>query len=304
MERFSNINTLQAFVTVVREGSVSRAAEALNLTQPAVSHQLKRLSEETGIVLFNRSASGLKVTSDGAALIAKAEQVLAALAEFHRCARQRAGRVSGKLTIGTIVDPEFIRLGQLLSQIRLDYPDIETELVHGVSGENLNRLERGQIDAGFYLSSPEEIVHNDLDQQEQLFAVKLAEFSYKVIAPAGWQSRIEGTSWPELAELPWIGTPEVSAHHRLLAKVFADHGCTQNTVALVDQEASMLEMVRSGVGLSLCRDSIALHQQQSFGLSVCNSVTVPACLSFATLARRKDSPKILALFELLQRTWR
>jgi len=103
--------------------------------------------------------------------------------------------------------------------------------------------------------------------------------------------------------LPWIGTPEVSAHNRLLATIFAEHGCKQNVVALVDQEASMLEMVRSGVGLSLCRESIALHQRQSFGLAVCNTVSVPACLSITTLKRRKDNPVVAALFSLLQSTW-
>lgn len=301
MDRFSNINTLLAFVTVAREGSVSRAAEVLNLTQPAISHQIKRLSEETAITLFTRTATGLKITKDGKALVPKAQQVLEAMAEFRRSARHHAGRISGKLKIGTIVDPEFIRLGQLLNQLRIEYPDIETELIHGTSGDILARLKRNQIDAGFYLSSPDDIKTIGADTPDLIHAVKLADFSYKVIGPTGWQNRIENAGWAELACLPWIGTPEVSVHHRLLSKVFAQHNCNQNVVALVDQEASMLEMVRSGVGLSLCRDSIALHQQQSMGLAMCNSVSVPACLSFVTLDRRKETPIIAALFDLIKR---
>jgi DNA-binding transcriptional LysR family regulator len=303
MDRFSNLNTLLAFVTVAHEGSVSRAAEALNLTQPAVSHQLKRLGEETGLTLFERGPRGLHLTKDGAALIDKAEAVLNALTEFHHSARRRLGRVSGTLKIGTIVDPEFIRLGQLLKGMRADFPDIQTQLVHGVSGETLWRLRRGQIDAGFYLSGPQDLATLNADQEELLHAERLADFTYRVIAPAGWQDRVAQASWPELAALPWIGTPEVSAHNRLLERIFQQHNCTQNVVALVDQEASMLEMVRSGVGLSLCRDSIALHQRQSFGLSVCDSVSVPACLSFITLDGRKDLPTIDALFGLLRRCW-
>lgn len=303
MHRFSNTNTLLAFVTVVREGSVSRAAETLNLTQPAISHQIKRLSDETGVTLFQRTATGLQLTAEGANLVPKAEQVLDAMAEFHRSARRHAGRISGKLRIGTIVDPEFIRLGRLLSKLCRDYPDIETELIHGVSGETLLRLKRGQIDAGFYLSSPTDLDQISADPDEPLHAVKLAQFSYRVIAPAGWQARVENASWSDLATLPWIGTPEVSAHHRLLKEIFAREGCTQNVVARVDQEASMLEMVRSGVGLSLSRDSIALHQKQSFGLSLCNTVSVPACLSFVTLSHRRDSPTVGALLGLLDSTW-
>jgi DNA-binding transcriptional LysR family regulator len=159
MDRFANISALQAFVTVAREGSVSKAAEIQNLTQPAVSHQLKRLSEETGITLFRRTATGLQITQDGAAILQKAEQVLAAMNEFHRSARLQLGRVEGKLKIGTIVDPEFIRLGRLLGQLRDEYPDITTELIHGVSGDILNQIKRGRIDAGFYLSAPEPFDH-------------------------------------------------------------------------------------------------------------------------------------------------
>lgn len=303
MERFSNINTILAFVTVAREGSVSRAAEVLNLTQPAVSHQIKRLSEETGITLFTRTATGLQITGDGAAMLDKAEQVLLAMAEFRRSASQRVGRVSGTLKIGTVVDPEFIRLGRMLSHLRTEYPDIETELLHGVSGDILAWLKRGQIDAGFFLSAPDEITGHRVEDDEPIHAFKLADFTYRVIAPAGWQTKIDHADWPTLARLPWIGTPETSAHHRLLRRAFEQQGCTQNAVALVDQESSMLEMVRSGIGLSLCRESIALHQKQAFGLAVCNSVSVPACLSFITLAPNKDSPTISALFSLLKQVW-
>jgi len=303
MDRFSNINSILAFVTVAREGSVSRAADALNLTQPAISHQIKRLSEETGIVLFNRTAAGLQISHDGAAVLSKAEQILEAMSEFHRSARQRSGRISGKLKIGTIVDPEFIRLGHMLASLRSDHPDIETELLHGVSGDIVSWLKRGQIDAGFYLCAPEDLVQLGSEKEDPIHSIMLAEFSYRVIGPVGWQKQIETADWASLAKLPWIGTPPRSVHHRLLSKVYRGSDAELNIVARVDQEASMLEMVRSGIGLSLCRESIALHQKQSFGLAVCNSVLVPACLCFVTLERRKESPILAELFNLLQKTW-
>ncbi|WP_282182958.1 LysR family transcriptional regulator [Aliiroseovarius marinus] len=299
MDRFSNINTILAFLTVAREGSVSRAAEVLNLTQPAISHQIKRLSEETGVTLFTRTATGLQITQDGAALVGKAEQVIEAVSEFRRSAHKRTGQISGTLKIGTIVDPEFIRLGKLLNRLRSDHPGIQTELMHGVSGDVPVWLQRGQIDAGFYLCGPDELT----DCEDSLYAIKLADFRYRIIAPPGWQDRIENADWPQLAGLPWIGTPILSVHHRLLSKVFSNQETQQNVVALVDQEASMLEMVRSGIGLSLCRESIALHQKQAFGLAVANNVSIPACLSFVTLTQKRDSPTVAALFDILRATW-
>lgn len=303
MDRSSSINNIIAFVTVAREGSVSRAAEVLNLTQPAISHQIKRLSEETGITLFARTPSGLKITHDGTAILGKAQDVLAAMSEFRRSARSRVGRIGGKLTIGTIVDPKFIRLGRLLAHLRTEHPDIETELVHGVSGDILKWLKQGRIDAGFYLCGPDEAHAIAPEIEDPIHAIKLADFTYSVVAPAGWQSQVEDADWTTLAALPWIGTPETSVHHRLLSQVFEAHNTRANVVARVDQEASMLEMVRSGIGLSLCRDSIALDQKQSFGLAVCNSVSVPACLCFVALQRRKDRPMLTETFNLLQRSW-
>lgn len=78
MARFLNPNNILAFVTVAREGSVSRAAEILHLTQPATRHQIRRLGEETGITLFKGTPHGLDLTADGETLPPKAEQGLSA----------------------------------------------------------------------------------------------------------------------------------------------------------------------------------------------------------------------------------
>ncbi|WP_323768868.1 LysR family transcriptional regulator [Antarctobacter sp.] len=301
MTRYTNINALLAFITVAREGSVSRAADVLNLTQPAVSQQLKRLAQDTGTPLFSRTGTGLILTDDGAALLAKAEHVLNAMDDFRSSARKRSGRIGGTLRIGTIVDPDFIRLGPLLRRLRADYPDITTELSHAVSGDVLARLARGQIDAGFFLAAPDAPAPQAGD--DPVHMIPLAQFSYRVIAPPGWQSRVDRADWPSLATLPWIGTPPTSSHHGLLAEVFARHNCVQNVVAKVDQEASMLEMVRAGVGLSLCRESIALHERQTSGLAVSDVVTVPARLSFLTQERHLDRPTVRALLDTLSQTW-
>ena len=106
-----DLKTLRAFVTVAREGNVSRASEKLLLTQPAVSLQLKRLAADAGIDLFRRTAKGMELTAEGTVLLAKAERVFAALADFNQTAHHLATNVRGKLRIGTIIDPEFTRLG-------------------------------------------------------------------------------------------------------------------------------------------------------------------------------------------------
>jgi len=301
MERFSNINTLLAFVTVAREGSVSRAAKVLNLTQPAVSHQIKRLSSETGITLFTRTPTGLRITPAGAALFPKAESVLASMSEFHRSARQSAGQIRGTLKIGTIVDPDFLRLGQFLAALVDSYPELQTEFSHGMSGQVITRLLGNEIDVGYFLGELD--LPEIQDQPDLIHRMELTKITYRIVAPTGWDRLIDGRDMAALAELPWIGTPPDSVHSRVLDRLFAAHGCAQNTVAQVDQEPVMLAMVKSGVGLSLCQEATALEQRQTRGLTVVDGIQIQTPLSFVALHARLEDPNINASFNVLKTVW-
>lgn len=291
--------TLRAFVAVAREGKVSRAAAQLHLSQPAVSLQLKALAASTGLTLFTRTPHGLALTADGAALLPQAEKALAALADFGLAALSLHNTVRGRLRIGTILDPEFIRLGAFLKELVETAPQIETELRQGMSGEVLAQVERGELDVGFYLGLP--------GATEDLGAFELrvlSHFRYRVLAPAGWGEQVLGRDWKALAALPWIATPPASAHHRLLAGVFGPLGVSPRHAALVDQEASMLDLVRSGVGLSLVRESIAITEAQARGLVVADRVSLDCRLCFVCLRARRADPVVDSAWTALAQVWR
>jgi len=302
-----DLRTLRAFVTAAREGNVTRAAELLHVTQPAVTLQLKRLSTETGLSLFRRTSTGLELTPEGALLAAKAEQVLAALTDFGQTAGHLSTRVRGKLRIGTIIDPEFTRLGAFLKALLESGPGIETTLRHGMSGDVPEGLKRNELDAGFFLGDP-----GSYDTSADVLggttaplfhARDLARLTYRVVAPPSLASLVQGADWKQLSSLPWIGTPPSSVHSRLLSRLFSDLGLRQNVVAQVDQEASMVAMVRTGVGLSLCRESIALNEQQAHGLIIADNVSVSTNLSFLCLNARIDDPSITAALDAIRRVW-
>lgn len=294
-----DLQILRAFVLAAREGNVSRAAERLHLTQPAVSLQLKRLAEETGLQLFTRTPHGLALTADGAALLPQAERVLSAVGDLQQAARNLQGTVRGALRIGTILDPEFTRLGVFLRELVESAPQIETELRHGMSGTVLAQVLRGELDVGFHLDADE----GDAATPAPLAARTLTRFTYRVVAPAGWGPQVLGRDWRALAALPWLATPPESAHHRLLEKVFGPLGLSPRRVALVDQEASMLDLLKSGVGLSLLRDSIAIRESQSHGLVMADRVQLDCALRFVSLAARRNEPVIASAWNALARAW-
>jgi DNA-binding transcriptional LysR family regulator len=284
---------LRAFVTVAREGNLTRAAERLHLTQPAVSLQIKSLQTSLNLQLFSRTPSGMALTDDGAKLLPYAERVMATVAEFHQRANALHSTLSGTLAIGTILDPEFIRLGVFLKRLVEAYPQLSTQLRHGMSGSVRQQIKAGSLDVGFYLGTPGKEFHSQT----------LTSFTYNVLAPQGWRNRVAGKDWPELAKLPWIWTPPESTHNRLLTALFTKLKITPNKVALVDQEPSMVDLVKSGVGLTLARESIALREAHAHDLVIADSVSLSTELSFICLAKRRHEPMIEATFGLLKTLW-
>jgi DNA-binding transcriptional LysR family regulator len=331
----ADLLNLKAFVAVAREGTVSQAAHSLHLTQPAVSLQLKALQERLHLQLFARSGRGLVLTRDGAALLPQAEKVLSALQDFGRSAQAMQGQLRGKLRIGTILDPEFIRLGAFLKALVEDAPQVETELSQHMSGDVLRRVREGSLDVGFYLATPDELTQMKAQMQDpvfleaaeppinpyffegnmpsaliksapsamQLIVTELTAFSYRVLAPAGWGPQVLGKDWRALAALPWIVTPPASAHHRLLQSALQPLGVQAKRAALVDQEASMLDLVRSGVGLSLAREAIALREAQSRGLVLADRVSLPCCLCFVQNQQRANEGAWQAAAQALAKVW-
>ena len=296
-----DLTLLRAFITVATEGNLTRAAVQLHLTQPAVSLQIKHLQETLGLTLFTRTSHGLSLTRDGQALLPHAERALGAAADVERAAASLRHEVRGRLRIGTILDPEFLRLGGFLRQLVETWPHIETALRHGMSGWVLEQIRAGELDVGYYIGQPAD---NDTRDRSAFHAITLTHFQYRVLAPAGWKDRVKGArDWRSLAALPWIWTPPASAHNRLLSRCFAEAGVKPVKVAEVDQEPSMLDLVKSGVGLTLARDAIAIAEAHAHALTIVDGITVPTQLSFVTLDARKDEPAIAVALKLIEQQW-
>jgi DNA-binding transcriptional LysR family regulator len=290
-----DLKHIRTFAAVAREGNLTRAAEHLHLTQPALSLQLKNFQESLDLTLFSRTAQGLAPNADGRALLPSALRILDALDDFQRAIGALRDTVQGELRIGTILDPEFLRLGATLQYLVEHYPKIRPTLRHGMSGSVGRQVRAGDLDVGFSLGP-----QTSAAAQPGLDALPLASFAYYVVAPKGWSAQVAGRGWSEIAALPWIWTPPDSVHHRLLSDKFNALGLTPNAVAEVDQEASMLDLVRSGVGLSLARDSIALRESQANGLLLVKGLAIQAGLSFITQAGRRGDPLVVAAFDAVQ----
>jgi DNA-binding transcriptional LysR family regulator len=288
-----DLTQLRAFVTVAREGNLTRAASQLHLTQPAVSLQIKALQHSLRVQLFARTHTGMSLTPDGAKLLPLAERVISGSLELIQAAHSLHSILAGSLAIGTILDPEFTRLGAFLKLLVEAHPNMSTRLQQGMSGWVEQQIRLGDLDVGYFVGSPAKDCHS----------LTLTSFVYNVVAPQGWRRRVEDKDWRALANLPWVWSPPESVHNRLLTSVFEQHRINPNKVAMVDQEASMLDLVKSGIGLSLVRDSIALREARAHGLVIANAVSVTTELSFLCLASRHQESAIARTFQIMQDLW-
>ncbi|RQV69642.1 LysR family transcriptional regulator [Burkholderia cenocepacia] len=295
-----DLTLLKTFVTVAQEGSLTHAARRLHLTQPAVSLQIRNFQRMSGLTLFIRGARGLSLTPDGTALLPHAERAIAAANEVSRVAAMLQRELSGCLRIGTILDPALLGLGPFLQQLVNRWPRIETRLRHGISGWVLHKVRSSELDVGYYVGN----LDDDEPGATDVRSVTLTDLEYVVLAPKGWNERVNDVhDWGALSSLPWIWTPAASAHQRLLSREFDRVDARPTIVAEVDQEQSMLDLVKSGVGLTLVRDSVALAAAQAYGLTIVEGFTVPAKLAFISRRDRESEPLIAAAFELINEQW-
>ncbi|HSI64189.1 MAG TPA: LysR family transcriptional regulator, partial [Candidatus Saccharimonadia bacterium] len=141
---------LRTFLTVAEEGNLTRAAEKLFTSQPAVSAQVKALEDELGMRLFERSPKGMQLTQGGRALSEQAKRVVDAARDFKHSAEGLRGTVSGELVLGLNNRPEILRLMEVLQELTARHADLRYEMVNGSSGVIIQGLEESSISIGFF----------------------------------------------------------------------------------------------------------------------------------------------------------
>jgi DNA-binding transcriptional LysR family regulator len=286
---------LRSFVVVAEVRQLTRAAEKLHISQPALSAQIKALEDALGVALFERTSSGMSLTAARQRLLVEAEKVLLAAQAFRNEARTLKGELDGQAAVGTLSDPAFIRLGEFLTATVERYPLLRLELHHVISGAAFEQVRDGQLDAAFYygaLSHP------------AVAGLELRPVTYLVAAPAAWRDRVAGADSAAVAALPWILTPSISSHNRLVNELFRAHGVAPSRVVEADQESVISSLVVSGLGLSLMREDAARAKQAAGEVCLWEKGRATTTLWFIYLQERAGDPVIAALRDVIRDTWR
>jgi DNA-binding transcriptional LysR family regulator len=285
---------LRGFALVAEVGNLTRAAERLHLSQPALSAQIKALEDELGVALFDRTPTGMQPTVAGRRLLAAAAKVLAAAQGLVAEARSLTGAVAARARIGTVSDPDFIRVGELLHAAVERHPLLQIELHQAVSGEAFEQVRRGELDASFYFGT---LVH------PAVAGLRLGSMTYRVVAPAEWRDRLERADWAALAAMPWVMTPSSSTHNQLVSELFAGQVVAPTRVVVADQESLVSTLVGAGVGVALMREDLAREKAAAGEVCLWRDARITTALWFVYLAERAHDPAIAALAAVLRDLW-
>ncbi|WP_151638420.1 LysR family transcriptional regulator [Noviherbaspirillum aerium] len=288
------IYQLRTFVTVAKLGHITKAADALHVTQPAVTGHIKALEQELGIALFERSHGKISLTKAGEILLPEVEKTLYAFNSTLVRAKEIKGEISGRVIVGTIGDPDFLRLGSFLSGLMTTLPllEIKTRSAHAMA--ILDGVTTKKMTAGFHIGT---VINPDLA------SLPLRSIRYRVVAPPSFAERLPGCGWGDVAAMPWIGAPEKCHIHQLLLSLFGQHGLRPNIVMETDELNAPHSLVRAGLGFALLREDLALAAAARGDIVIWSHATIGTQLSFVYRADMDIEPMIVGMLAVLRDTW-
>jgi len=165
-----NFRHLRAFATIADAGGFARAAERLNLSQPALSRQIHALEAELGVPLFDRIGRGVQLTSEGEDLLRRSRHLLAEVESLSERARALKTGQTGVLRVGTTPQAIESLLVDFLAQYQARHPGVEVHLVEDGGARLPERLERGEFHISI-MAARDESVHGRLICPLYLLAV-------------------------------------------------------------------------------------------------------------------------------------
>lgn len=287
---------VRAFVTVARLGHLTKAADTLCVTQPAVTAQIKGLESNLGVALFDRSAGRMVLTRAGESLLPHAEALLAAAHGLEGAARRMQGELTGRVELGMPGEPaDFLRLAAVAAGMQRDLPLVELATRSGPVGALLDQVRGGALTAALSIS-----VHPPRDLQWQ----SLRSICYRVAVPLGLAPLMQRGGWRVLAGLPWVDGSAESHIHQMLRSLFEQQGLAPNVVLRSEDTHSLHLLVRNGNACALLREEVALPGVERGEWLVWGHARVDAQLYLSTAADRADDPLVVALSSVVQAAWR
>ncbi|MCC5956704.1 MAG: LysR family transcriptional regulator [Natronohydrobacter sp.] len=240
---FRHLRTIKA---IHDAGGLARAADLLNMTQSALSHQVKGIEEQAGVELFVRRSKPLKLSAAGLKMLRAAEDILprvAALEEEFTGLRKGS---SGRLHIAIECHACFDWLFPVLEQFRKAWPDVDVDIRPGLAFDALPALRREEVDL---------VVSSDPEEIEGVSFLPL--FDYEPVFVAASNSPLAGREWIEAEDFRdqvLITYPVERTRLDVFTQLLTPAKVEPRAIRQVELTAVILLLVASGRGVAVLPD--------------------------------------------------
>jgi LysR family transcriptional regulator, hydrogen peroxide-inducible genes activator len=247
------LHQLRYFVTVVREGTFTKAAERLYITQPSLSEQIRKLEGELGSPLFERLGRTLALTNAGEAFLPHAERVLFEVEQARARVREVQSLRRGRLSIGVLPSAAARLLPKFLAEFRHRYPGVEMALrEENVSSDFEEMVHAGELDLAI-IRLPA--------RRTDLEARFLLRESLVLLLPPG--HRLSSRRSADLAEVqqePFVAMKRPHGLRELMETVCRRAGFEPRVAVETGQLGTVVGMVVAGVGVTVVPRMAAGHE--------------------------------------------
>ena len=232
---------LETFAEVARQQSFTRAAEALHLTQPAVSIQIRQIVETIGLPLFEQNGREIALTAAGEELLTTVHDLDDAWNRFESAIDDLKGFKRGKLRVGLVTTAKHF-LPRMLGDFYRRYPDIDIQLEIANRQGIVERLLGNQDDL-YVMSYPP----TNLDIVSQPFL----DNEYVVLAPEAHWAVGKALTLQELATEPFLLREQGSGSRHVIDQHMRDTGVQLKVRLSLASNEAIRELVASGMGLTV-----------------------------------------------------
>jgi DNA-binding transcriptional LysR family regulator len=289
------LGQVEGFLEVARRGSVSRAAEALFVTQPTLTARLKSLERELGTPLFLRTPQGMRLTEAGRAWVPYAERALRALVDGRDALHQVMNGSAGHLMIAAAPAVSTYVLPDLLERFVAAHPRVEVSVRTGHSEDVVELVVRDEVQVGLGRA----IRHPDLELRPFH-----TEDLVLVCAPDHPFTKRPSVAMAEVAGQKLIMFDRTSSYYEITQVAFLAAGVSLRGQMELDSIEAAKKMVERGLGVALLPGTAVAREVTSGTLCVVRMKDAPPMQNMIVAYRRRDAGKpdgiVAAFLELLE----
>ncbi len=287
-----DIKQLRYFIAIAEEGSLSAAAQRVNVAQPSLSQHVISLEKELGVKLLERSQRGVSVTKAGEVLFFHACEIVSSLEQAVEAVRQSGADPVGDVSFGLPSSVSMVLSVPLAETVRIELPKVRLRAIESMSGFIQTWLEDQSIDLAilYDVSSVRHLAHRQLMTEDLFF------FS----APDAWPFETRAGSPVRLADLTAVELVLPSKHHGLrvmIERYTRAQGIQLNVATEMDALGQIKAMVSRGSGYTILAPAAAIDFVDR-GELIMAPIIEPRMTRPVFLVRNPAKPVTIASLEL------